>query len=123
MFFRRMSTMRPSPPSMIASAVGNGFLCSGIGPRAGSGLPDEAGAGRSGRLWPARESLLERVDEEPSRKGIVRAVLAEEGAGHRDGDAGGLEPALGAEHVRHLEEALRVPRAALGGEVRGGGVL
>src|SRR5712671_4079871 len=30
MFLRRTRTIRPSPPSMIASAVGIGFLCSGM---------------------------------------------------------------------------------------------
>src|SRR5207248_598120 len=59
-----------------------------------SGRPDQPGAGGRRRLPGARESLLERVDEEPARKGIARSVLAEKGARHREGGAGRLEASL-----------------------------
>src|SRR6184192_2466003 len=63
MFLRRTSTMRPSPPSMIASAVGKGLSCSGIArssqggrtsPELAAGGASRARANRFSSAWTKR---------------------------------------------------------------------
>src|SRR2546428_524853 len=114
-FLRRISTMRPSGPAMIASVVAAGS----------SAPPRSRGHQSGGRRLRRRRFGLEASVERMGEQGAAEGVGGVRPERSRDGERrpGGVEATFAREHVRHLHQALGVKRAALRREVRERGVV